>query len=105
MIENPAQLSAPLAGLFPAGVIAAELMTAAPRTVLTAAELQFIKGCADKRIDDFPRGRACAPRALRELGVEDFSLLGGPQREPIWPAAIIGSITHTHGMAAAVAAR
>ena len=103
--ENPARLSAPLAELFPANVVATELTADAPRTVLTAAELQFIKGCADKRIDDFTRGRACAHRALRELGVEDFSLLAGPQREPLWPAAIIGSITHTHGMAAAVAAR
>jgi 4'-phosphopantetheinyl transferase EntD len=105
MLENPATLSAGLSGLFPPGVIAAELTVPAPRTLLTAAELQFIAHCADKRIQDFAAGRACAHRALRELGFPDFSVLAGGHREPIWPASIIGSITHTHGYAAAVLAR
>jgi len=104
-LDNPAKLSAQLAALFPPGVIAAELGVPAPRTLLTAAEAQFIAHCADKRIRDFAAGRACAHRALRELGILDFSLLAGERREPIWPAAIIGSITHTYGYAAAVVAR
>lgn len=61
--------------------------------------------CAEKRIQDFAAGRVCAHRALRELGILDFSLLAGEHREPIWPAAIVGSITHTRGYAAAVVAR
>jgi 4'-phosphopantetheinyl transferase EntD len=104
-LENPAQLSAELSGLFPAGVIAAELTGPAPRELLTAAELRLMARCAEKRIQDFAAGRACAHRALRELDIQDFSLLAGAQREPIWPAAIIGSITHTSGYAAAVVAR
>jgi 4'-phosphopantetheinyl transferase EntD len=104
-LENPAQLSAELSGLFPQGVIAAELTVPAPRELLTAAELRFIAHCADKRIQDFAAGRACAHRALRELGILDFSLLAGEYREPIWPAAIIGSITHTYGYGAAAVAR
>jgi enterobactin synthetase component D / holo-[acyl-carrier protein] synthase len=104
-LENPAQLSADLSGLFPPGVIAAELTLPAPRELLTSTELQFIAHCAEKRIRDFAAGRACAHRALRELGILDFSLLAGERREPIWPAAIIGSITHTSGYAAAVVAR
>ena len=103
--QNPAALAARLAELFPAGVSAAELTADAPRTLLTAAELQFISGCADKRIQDFTRGRACAHRALGEFGIHAFSLISGEQREPLWPASIIGSITHTHGYAAAVVAR
>ena len=104
-MENPAQLSAEVSGLFPSGVIAAELTVPAPRELLTSAELQFIAHCAEKRIQDFAAGRACAHRALRELGMVDFSLLAGEHREPIWPASIIGSITHTYGFAAAVVAR
>ena len=104
-MENPAQLSIELSGLFPPGVIAAEVTVPAPRELLTAAELQLIAHCADKRIRDFAAGRACAHRALRELDIRDFSLLAGTHREPIWPAAIIGSITHTYGYAAAVVAR
>jgi 4'-phosphopantetheinyl transferase EntD len=104
-LDSPAKLSAELAALFPAGVVAAELTEPAPRTVLTAAEFQFIAHCAEKRIDDFTRGRACAQRALRELGIEGFSLLAGKDREPLWPDSIVGSITHTGGYAAAVVAR
>jgi 4'-phosphopantetheinyl transferase EntD len=102
--NNPAQLSAELSGLFPASVVAAELTSAAPRTLLTSSELQSISHCAEKRIQDFTRGRACARRVLSELGIQNFSLLAGEKREPIWPEGITGSITHTAGFAAAVAA-
>src|SRR5262249_24958171 len=67
--------------------------------------LQSIAHCADKRIQDFAAGRACAHRAFAELGVADFSLLPGKQREPTWPPSVVGSITHTHGYGAAVVAR
>jgi 4'-phosphopantetheinyl transferase EntD len=102
---NPASLSAELAALFPAGVVAAELKGAASRDQLTPAELQSIAHCAEKRIQDFTVGRTCAHRALSKLGVVDFSLLAGPKREPIWPPGIVGSITHTTGYGAAVVAR
>ena len=105
-MDNPAKLSAELSSLFPPGVCAAELIAEqASHTLLTPAELQFIAHCAEKRIQDFTRGRACAHRVLRELGIQDFPLLAGAKREPIWPDSIIGSITHTHGYAGAVVAR
>jgi 4'-phosphopantetheinyl transferase EntD len=102
--ENPAQLSVELAGLFPPGVVAAELPGNAPVTLLTASERRSISHCAHKRIEDFTAGRACAHRALRELGITGFSLLSGPDRQPLWPASIRGSITHTNGFRAAVVA-
>ena len=102
--DNPAQLSVQLADVFPPAVVAAELMVQAPRTVLTAPELKSISHCAEKRIQDFTRGRACAHRALQELGFRDFSVLAGAKREPLWPQAVTGSITHTSGFAAAVVA-
>jgi 4'-phosphopantetheinyl transferase EntD len=100
--ENPAQLSVELAGLFPPGAVAAELPGNAPVTLLTPSELQSISHCAHKRIQDFTAGRACAHRALRELGITGFSLLSGPDRQPLWPTSISGSITHTNGYRAAV---
>ncbi len=102
---NPARLSPSLAALFPAGAVAAELEGPAPVSVLSAAEHRSIAHCADKRIRDYTAGRACARRALSELGIEDFSLLAGKDREPLWPASIVGSLTHTDGYAAAVVAR
>ncbi|MBS0419138.1 MAG: 4'-phosphopantetheinyl transferase superfamily protein [Proteobacteria bacterium] len=103
-LENPAHLSPRIAELFPSRVVAVELTVEAPRSVLTEVELKSISHCANKRIDDFTRGRACARRGLRELGVEGFSLLSGDKREPLWPQDIVGSITHTTGFAAAVVA-
>jgi len=102
---NPAQLSPQLGELFPADVIAIELLTEAPRSVLTELELNSISHCANKRIDDFTRGRACARLGLEHLGIPAFSLLSGEKREPVWPPGIVGSITHTTGFAAAVVAR
>jgi 4'-phosphopantetheinyl transferase EntD len=104
-LHNPAKLSDELARLFPAGVVCAELTESADASLLRPQELQFIAHCAAKRIRDFTAGRACAHRALQELGIVDFALLAGKQREPLWPASICGSITHTHGYAAAAVAR
>jgi 4'-phosphopantetheinyl transferase EntD len=102
---SPASISTDLAALFPPAVIATEVTGPVSREQLMPAELQFIAHCAPKRIQDFAAGRACAHRALRELGIVDFSLLAGSQREPLWPASVVGSITHTTGYAAAVVAR
>ena len=104
-MDNPAKLSDELSRLFPAGVIAAEVTTSVSRELLTPSELQFIAHCAPKRIQDFTAGRACAHRVLGELGLTEISLLAGHHREPLWPPSIVGSITHTHGYAAAVVAR
>ncbi|KAJ8138988.1 hypothetical protein OY671_007799, partial [Metschnikowia pulcherrima] len=103
--ENPAQLSPRLAESFPVEVVAVELAGEAPRSVLTEVALRSVSHCANKRIDDFTRGRACARRGLGQLGVEGFSSSSGDKREPSWPPEIVGSITHTTGFAAAVVAR
>ncbi len=105
MPDNPAKLSSELARLFPAGVIAAEVTVPASCELLTPSELQSIAHCADKRIQDFTAGRASARRALLELGIRDFSLLSDRDRAPLWPASIVGSITHTYGYGAAAVAR
>lgn len=105
MEGNPARLSVELSGLFPLGVVAAEVTVPVSRSLLTPAELQFIAHCADKRIQDFAAGRACVRIALGEWGLADFSVLAGPRREPLWPSSITGSITHTYGYAAAVVAK
>jgi len=85
--------------------VAADLEQPAPRELLTAAELQSVSHCAAKRIQDFAAGRLCARRALQEFGIVGFSLLSAPDRQPIWPTSMVGSITHTEGYSAAVAGR
>ncbi|WP_163569644.1 4'-phosphopantetheinyl transferase family protein [Fodinicola feengrottensis] len=49
-------------------------------------------------------GRRCAHRALAALGM-DLSVIGsGPRREPLWPAGVVGSITHSDAYVAAAVA-
>ncbi len=108
---NPARHCRVLAALFPGlPVQGAQLHyhSAAvldPRALLTREEWDGIRHCAPKRIHDFTAGRMCARRALQGLGVRDFSLRVGPDRCPLWPRGVIGSITHTQGYSAAVVAR
>ena len=103
--DVPKIMQTSVASLFPPVIVTAELTTEVSTDVLTEPELKSISHCAKKRIQDFTRGRACAHEALGKLGITHFSLLSGEKREPLWPAEIVGSITHTTGFAAAVAAR
>ena len=48
-------------------------------------------------------GRMAAVMALRHAGSEDSAPGIGAHREPLWPAGFTGSITHTAGVAMAVA--
>ncbi|MCG2632723.1 4'-phosphopantetheinyl transferase superfamily protein [Bradyrhizobium sp. WYCCWR 13023] len=48
----------------------------------------------DRRRSEFLAGRAHAHAALTELGVSDLELPTGPDRAPLWPDGIRGSITH-----------
>lgn len=69
---------------------------------LSPDEIHAVSHCSEKRINDFAAGRLCARRALKELGIEGFSLLPAKDRQPVWPTGIAGSITHTEGYSAAV---
>jgi 4'-phosphopantetheinyl transferase EntD len=67
-----------------------------------AAQLQW---AVARRRREFAAGRACARRALAQLGLEVAPLLIGPDRAPLWPQGTVGSITHCEGYCAAAAAR
>jgi 4'-phosphopantetheinyl transferase EntD len=53
---------------------------------------------------EFTRGRACASRVLHELGVPAQPVARGTEGEPIWPAGVVGSISHAEGLCVAVGA-
>ena len=57
-----------------------------------------------KRIQEFAAGRLCARRALGEFGRRGFPIPVARDRQPFWPAGVVGSITHTAGLCAAVVA-
>jgi enterobactin synthetase component D len=58
-----------------------------------------------KRQMEFFFGRLAARDALSQLGLADRQIPIGAERQPVWPIGVIGSITHTHGLVAAVAER
>ena len=102
---NPASSSARLVSLFPVEVAAAELRGVADIALLYPEERKHVERSAERRIRDFSGGRLCARLALAELGVHNFPLCAGEDRRALWPSGIVGSITHTKGFCAAVAAR
>ena len=58
-----------------------------------------------RRDRQFAVGRACAREALRALAYPDTEVARGPSREPVWPAGVIGSISHTDDYCVAAAVR
>lgn len=80
---------------------------AADPDTLHPAEAALVDGARPQRRAEFATGRECARIALREIGVEspDHPILVDANGAPLWPAGVIGSITHTTGWTGAVAAR
>lgn len=100
----------------------------APPTLLPEERRLLGAGVSAKRTRDFTLGRHCAHQALerlqgispapenREAGIitapprlekvnpATLPILRGAGRMPLWPEGVVGSITHSAGMAAAAAA-
>jgi 4'-phosphopantetheinyl transferase EntD len=102
--KNPAALSASLGGLFPSGVLAAEMREPGNPALLYPEEAAHLGRAVAKRVQEFAAGRLCARRVLTELGIRDFPVKRAEDRQPVWPPGVVGSITHTEGYCAAVAA-
>jgi 4'-phosphopantetheinyl transferase EntD len=96
--------SATFAALFPEGVAAAELRGPGEPARLKPEEARNVERAVAKRVQEFAAGRQCARHALRELGFADEAIPVQHDRQPAWPAGIVGSITHTAGFCAAVVA-
>jgi 4'-phosphopantetheinyl transferase EntD len=71
---------------------------------LLPEEAAFVQQAVLGRQQEFAAGRVCARFLLGEFGVLDFAVKMADDRQPLWPAGLIGSITHTSGFCAAVAA-
>jgi 4'-phosphopantetheinyl transferase EntD len=94
-----------LRALFAAPVTAFESRGPVSASVLLPEEAAYVARAVPKRVGEFAAGRACARRALAELEITDFPLRVGPDREPLWPERIAGSITHTADYCGVVVAR
>lgn len=61
-------------------------------------EQACIAHASESRQQEYKAGRIAARQALAQLGVHDFALLKGEQGEPLWPAGVAGSISHSEGV-------
>ncbi len=48
----------------------------------------------EKRRREFTAGRVCARAALERLGIRGVPLRAGPDRAPVWPPGVVGSLSH-----------
>jgi 4'-phosphopantetheinyl transferase EntD len=67
-------------------------------------EAEDIGNAVLKRRIEFMAGRHCARLAMAQLGRTATAIPRGPDRAPIWPANLVGSITHSKDLCAAVVA-
>jgi 4'-phosphopantetheinyl transferase EntD len=72
--------------------------------LLPAEQACLSERAVQTRRRDFAAGRNCARRALRDLGLPTAAVPAAADRAPVWPAGVVGSITHTAGYCAAAAA-
>ncbi|HEV7823596.1 MAG TPA: 4'-phosphopantetheinyl transferase superfamily protein [Mycobacteriales bacterium] len=90
--------------ILPPEVRAVEAFGDVPDSPLFAAEEAMIAGAVDKRRAEFTTVRACARRALGELGMPPVPIVRAGGGAPQWPAGVVGSMTHCDGYRAAAVA-
>lgn len=86
-------------------VFGAEIHDIGQSLSLPAQEAGLVATAGASRQRDFTLGRTAARQALAAAGITDAVLPRADNGAPLWPTGFIGSITHTQGYAAALAAR
>ena len=74
----------------------------APAPPLWSAEAAASGRMRPNRLREFAAGRAAARAAMAQLGVPVAAIPMGPDRAPIWPEGVTGSISHCATAALAV---
>jgi 4'-phosphopantetheinyl transferase EntD len=90
--------------LMPAGVASRDTFSDAPASTMFPEEAERVAKAVDKRRREFATVRHCARQAFAELGIPPAPLLNGERGAPLWPAGVVGSMTHCAGYRAAVVA-
>jgi 4'-phosphopantetheinyl transferase EntD len=73
-------------------------------TALFGLEVRSLGRAVGRRRREFVTGRACSRRALARLGLPATAVGSGARGEPLWPAGVVGSITHCDGYRACAVA-
>jgi 4'-phosphopantetheinyl transferase EntD len=94
-----------LEALLPPGTAVAALGIEQATAPLLGPEVESARTMVPARRREFAAGRHCARQALVRLGGSpDQAIPRGTGRNPLWPAGIVGSISHGAGLAAAALA-
>ncbi len=92
--------------VLPRAAASAEAFGDAVALPLAAGEERVLAaGAVPARRAEFATGRTLARSALRRLGVPPVAVLRDAHGGPVWPAGVVGSLTHCTGYRAAVVAR
>jgi 4'-phosphopantetheinyl transferase EntD len=86
------------------GVRAVEAFDDPPDVLLFPEEQELIAKAVDKRRREFSTARNCARTALAGLGLPPVAIVHGERGSPVWPAGVVGSITHCAGYRASAVA-
>ena len=94
-----------LADLLPPGVKITERYGPPVTVPLFADEERAVAHAVPARRAEYAAVRGCARDALGRLGVTTLAVPSAPNRAPVWPDGIVGSMTHCAGYRAAAVAR
>lgn len=94
-----------ITALFRGPVAVAVLPIAEPHPALLPDEVPAVARAVDTRRAEFTAGRAAARLAMQRLGLSPQAVPAAPDRSPVWPAGLTGSISHAAGVCAAVLSR
>ncbi len=94
-----------IGSLLPADAIGVESRVDRLDVALFPEEEAAVGNAVPKRRNEYVTARVCARNALAQLGQPSVPILSGADGEPLWPAGVIGSITHCRGYRACAVAR
>lgn len=92
-------------GILPSCVVAVEARDDEVTAKLFPEEELAVGRAVEKRRREFTTARVCARAALEKLGFPAVPIPTGARGEPVWPAGVVGSITHCDGYRACAVAR
>lgn len=67
-------------------------------------EAAAVDAACEKRQREFRAGRAAVGRAMRRMGLAEAPVPMGPDRAPVWPEPLTGSISHSDDLCIALLA-
>ncbi len=91
--------------LFPDWVLTVTSTIDATPDDLLPQELLSVARAVRKRQCEFATGRVRARALLARLGFPDAAVPVGPDRSPVWPEGVVGSISHTSDLCVVAVAR